>query len=121
MAMTSVATPVSEPTQATKHRWKASASSASQHGQQAQQQDLVQPIHRLAALPWIRQITETPQKNDRLREHPALRTSLVHRRPLHPNQWTTTDSAPNAFVTPLFHPIDLAYPTTGADAASVPC
>jgi len=28
-----------------------------QHGQQAQQQDLVQRIHHLAALPWIRQIT----------------------------------------------------------------
>ena len=33
-----------------------------QHGQQAQQQDLVQPIHHLAALPWIRQITEMLQK-----------------------------------------------------------
>ncbi len=36
---------------------------SSEHGQKAQQQDLVQPIHRLPALPWIRQITEMPQKN----------------------------------------------------------
>jgi len=31
---------------------------SSQHGQQAQQQALVQRIHYFAALPWIRQTTE---------------------------------------------------------------
>ena len=74
---------------------------ARQHREQAQQQHLGERIDHLAGLARIRQILEIVQENNRLAKRRQVRTPL-HRSPPHPNQRTTTDSAPHPFVTNFF-------------------
>jgi hypothetical protein len=77
-----------------------------QHGEQAQQQHLVERVDHLAALARVRQTLEIAQENDRFVESATIpRTiprTIFHRRPPQPNQKTPTDSALQRFVTLAF-------------------
>jgi hypothetical protein len=71
------------------------------HSEQAQQQHLFERIDHLAALPRIRKIRKTLQKNKRFAVHPKSRPRL-HRVLRKSNQRITTDSALQPFVTNYF-------------------
>jgi hypothetical protein len=71
------------------------------HSEQAQQQHLFERIDHLAALPRIRKIRKTLQKNKRFAVRPKSRTRL-HRVLRKSNQRITTDSALQPFVTNYF-------------------
>jgi hypothetical protein len=75
---------------------------AGQHGEQAQEQDLVERVGYLALLARVFQVLEMAQKNHRLVECAIIRRRVSHGRPPASESRVAIDSALQRFVTYSF-------------------
>src|SRR5450631_4746643 len=70
--------------------------------QKNQEQHLRQRIIYFAGLTMIRQLAEIVEETRRLRDRCKCCPVGIHHRPPPATQWSTTDSVPQLFVTPIF-------------------